>query len=350
MFGHEGVRIDNSFTYRGVDAVFLENGFVRLMVVPGKGGDILEFRDKRTDVDVLWQADHDWQIPGDGPIPNLDPNAAHDFYPGGWQLHLPLAGYTDDFDGTPYSLHGESALIPWDATVGRDDDEAVTLQLEADLIRYPFHVDRRLTLRADEPTLHVEETITNGGEVEVPYVWQQHVALGPPLIGPDAKLDIPAESGHTAAYGPDQRNGRLAGDESFEWPMAPGRDGGEVNLCEFPPHDATVDDLAYALDLQEGRYSVVNDTIDLGFEFRFPTDPFECIWYWQPLGGASYYPFWNRNYNVGIEPTTAYPAGDLPAAQRENGTLKTLGPGETLSESFAATVDAAAAFDTEAGR
>lgn len=341
MFGYEAVRAEPDYTYRGIDACVLENSRLRILVLPGKGGDILEFRDKRTDVDVLWQADHDWRVPGNGQIPNLNPNAAHDFYPGGWQLHLPMAGYTDDFDGTPYSLHGESALIPWESDVVRDDDEAVVLLLETDLVRYPFHVERRLTLHADEGALEIDETITNEGGVEVPYVWQQHIALGAPLIGPDATLDLPAETGITENYDDDWENNRLAGRETFEWPTAPGVDGGEVDLREFPPHDSTINDMAFATDLQEGRYSVVNEEIDLGFQFQFPVDPFECVWYWQPLGGSSGYPFWNRNYTVGLEPTTAYPGHGLPEAQRENGTLKTLAPGETLSKSFVATVGTA---------
>lgn len=349
MFGHTAVRIDDSFTYKGIEAVLLENSFVRIMVLPGKGGDILELRDKRTDVNVLWQADHDWQVPGDGPIPQLDPNAAHDYYPGGWQLHLPLAGYTDDFDGTPYSLHGESALIPWEASI-IEEETTVTLQLETDLVRYPLSVERSLTLGADEPTLEIEEEITNEAAVEVPYIWQQHIALGPPLIGPDATLYIPANSGRTEEYGSTHQNNRLAGGEQFEWPRALGVDGDTVDLRKFPPHDATINDMVYALDLRDGKYNVVNDEIDLSFEFTFPIDPFECVWYWQPLGGASHYPFWNQNYNVGIEPTTAYPSGDLPGAQQENGMLKMIQPGETLSAAFTATVDSANAVGRVRGK
>lgn len=48
----------DDFAYRGIGTVFLENEHLRIMVLPGKGGDILEFRDKRADVDVLWHADH----------------------------------------------------------------------------------------------------------------------------------------------------------------------------------------------------------------------------------------------------------------------------------------------------
>lgn len=331
------LRADDSYTYNGLDAVVAENRHLRLLVLPGKGGDILEFRDKRTDVDVLWQADHDWQPPGDAPLPIHDPNAYHDHYPGGWQLHVPMAGYTEDFDGTPYGLHGESALIPWDAAVERGDDH-VTLHLETDLLRYPFALERDLTLRADDPTLEIEETIANESEVEVPYIWQQHLALGPPLVGPDATLEMPAATGITDDYDPDHENNRLAGGESFEWPDAPGADGGTVDLSEFPPLDAAYHDLAFATDLEAGRYAVSNDALDLRFEFTFPTDPFECVWYWQPLGGAAVYPFWSRNYSVGLEPTTAYPGGDLPDAQRANGTLKHLGPGERLTGSFTASV------------
>jgi len=331
------LRIDDSFTYRGIEAVFLENRHLRVLALPGKGGDVLEFRDKRTDVDVLWHADHDWQAPGDAPLPIHDADAYHDHYPGGWQMHVPVAGTTDDFDGTPYGLHGESALIPWEYTVERAE-ESVTLRLETELLRYPFELERELTLRADEPTLEIDETIANEGGVEVPYIWQQHLALGPPLIGPDATLELPADTGIVDDYGPDHSNNRLAGGERFEWPTAPGIGDNGVDLREFPPLDATINDLAYATDLREGRYAVSNGALDLRFEFHFPTDPFESVWYWQPLGGHDAYPFWNRNYNVGLEPTTAYPGSDVPDAQRANGTLKYLDAGERLSKSFSATV------------
>ncbi|AGN01248.1 aldose 1-epimerase [Salinarchaeum sp. Harcht-Bsk1] len=331
------LRVDDAYAYRGIDAVLLENRHLQLLVLSGKGGDVLEFRDKRTDVDVLWHADHDWQAPGDGRLPITEPDAYHDHYPGGWQLHLPMAGETDDFDGTPYGLHGESALLAWDATSERRE-EAVTLHLETDLLRYPFAIERDLTLRRDEPTLFVEETVTNEGGVAVPFVWQQHLALGPPLVGPDARLELPAETGHVEDYGDGHENARLAGGERFAWPDAPGADGETVDLREFPPYDATIHDLAYATDLREGRYAVSNEEIDLRFEFSFPLDPFEHVWYWQPFGGHAAYPYWNRNYNVGLEPTSAYPAGDVPDAQRANGTLDHLAPGEERSASYEATV------------
>ena len=110
-------RAMDDFEYRGIDTVFLENEHLRVMVLPGKGGDVLEFRDKRTDVDVLWHAEHNWQPPSERPIPSVDPTMFHDHYPGGWQVNLPVAGYTEGFYDVPYGLHGESALLPFEYEV-----------------------------------------------------------------------------------------------------------------------------------------------------------------------------------------------------------------------------------------
>jgi hypothetical protein len=253
-------------------------------------------------------------------------------------VNLPIAGGSYEFEGNAYGIHGESALIPWDCTVVRDDDDAVAITLETDLVRYPFAVERTLTLPAGESRLDIEEAITNRGDVALEYIWQQHVALGPPLVGPDARLDLPAERGLVETYGdaPAFRNARLDGDSEFAWPHAPGADGGTVDLREFPPRDAEIHDQATAVDLEAGWYAVTNPDLDLGFGLRFPRDPFECVWYWQAFGGYEDSPFFGRTYNVGLEPPTAYPTHSIPEAQRETGTMKTLGPGETVSAEYTA--------------
>jgi galactose mutarotase-like enzyme len=328
--------VTTAFTYRGVDAAFLENDHLRVMVLPGKGGDVLEFRDKRTDVDVLWHADHNWEPPSERYVPSETSATWLDHYPGGWQVNLPVAGDGMDIPGNAYGLHGESALLPWAATVTEESDEAVELELTTDLVRYPFALERQLRLPAGESRLHVRESVTNEGGVELEYIWQQHVALGRPLLGPAARLDVPARTGVTEAEAPAFETGRLAGEEPFEWPDAPTRDGTTTDLRKVPPRAEGFHDQCYATDLEAGWYALTNPDLDLGFAFTFPTDPFECVWYWQALGGFEEAPYWGRNYNVGLEPTTAYPLGGLPEAQRANDTMKSLAPGETVEAQFTA--------------
>jgi len=338
-YWYEMPRISTDFAYEGIEAALMENEHLRVVVLTGKGGDILEFRDKRTDVDVLWHARHNWQSPSSNYVASGPVDEWMSHYPGGWQINLPLAGWGGEVSDTAYGLHGESALLPWDATVVRNTDEEVVLGLQTELTSYPFYVERELALPADRPMLEIAESITNRGEVELEYIWQQHVALGRPLIGPNARLDVPAETGQVEpSYGTNDafENARLRGGEQFGWPHAPARDGGTVDLREFPPYDATLHDQAYATDLSEGWYAVTNPELDLGFGLQFPVDPFECLWYWQAFGGFEDAPFFGRTYNVGLEPTTAYPAGSIPDAQRENGTMKTLSPGETVSADLSA--------------
>jgi len=96
---------------------------------------------------------------------------------------------------------------------------------------------------------------------------------------------------------------------------------------------------------------VTNADLDVGFALSYPADHFESLWYWQAFGGMDESPFWGRNYTAGLEPTTAYPGHSLPDAQRENGTMKTLGPSETKTvELVAATcrgIDKVTAVDTD---
>jgi galactose mutarotase-like enzyme len=327
--------VDTDWTYRGVEAAILENEQLRIVLLPGKGGDVLEFRDKRRDANVLWEAPHEWTPPADRGVPAETPTTWQtDHYPGGWQVNLPIAGYGADIDGSAYGLHGESALRPWDATVVRDDDAAVTLRLTTDLLRYPFRVERELTL-ADGPRLTVDETVMNVGDVDLEYVWQHHLTFGRPLVGPAARVDVPATRGRVEAYGDGFPNARLESDAVFDWPHAPGADGGTVDLStEVPPPEAETHDVAFATDLDAGWYALTNPDLDLGVAVTFPTDPFESVWYWQPFGGFKDAPFYGRNYNVGLEPTTAYPSDGLFDAQRETGTLDVLPAGASVDASF----------------
>jgi hypothetical protein len=336
---HQAPTIDTDWSYRGVDAAVLENELLRIVLLPGKGTDILEFRDKRRDVNVLYEAAHEWTPPADRAVPGGGETTWQtDCYPGGWQLNLPIAGGGAEVHGTSYGIHGESALRAWDARVTRDDADAVTLTGTCDLLRYPFQVEREITLPAGEPALEIAETVTNVGDVDLEYVWQQHVALGPPLLGPAARIDVPARSGRVDDYGEGMANARLDSGAAFEWPDAPRADGeGTVDLAtDVPDPEATISDVAFATDLTDGWYALTNPDLDLGFALTFPTDPFECVWYWQSFGGQTEAPFYGRNYTAGLEPTTAHPSGDVFDAQRANDTVDVLEAGASISASYVA--------------
>lgn len=321
----DGCRITDEYARRGIDAVHLENGALRVEILAGKGGDITELRDKRTDTNVLFESPHEWRAPTEGYAGAPDRKFSFlDHYPGGWQDVIPAPGGPTSVAGAPFGLHGESTTAPWDATISKDTADEVEVQLSLSLTRYPLDVERTISLSAGEPRLTISETVTNYGDVSVDYAWLQHIAFGPPLVGPSAHLAVPCETILTDADH-DSPNARLPPDETFEWPTC---DVGDetVDLRQIPPKEARVHDLVALTDLNQGRYTLTNPKIDLSVSVQFPGDFFEYLWYWQAFGGFEAAPFFGRNYNVGLEPCTSVPSAGLERAI-ENGTANLLAPG-----------------------
>ncbi|WP_254278777.1 aldose 1-epimerase [Haloarcula marina] len=321
--------LTDEYTRRGIDALFLENDHLRVEILPGKGGDVTEIRDKRTDVNVLFEAPHEWRAPASGTVGAPDGAFSFlDHYPGGWQSVLPGAGGPSSAHGAPLALHGESSLVPFEKTVLTDTPDEVGVRLSASLTRYPFDIERDVTLAAGESAVEVSERVTNTGAVEVDFSWLQHIALGEPLVAPEARLSVPCETVHVD---PDQTadTARLPPGETFEWPVCETVDG-PVDLREFPAAGERVHDLVALADFSEGRYTLSNPDLELGVTVEYPDSFYEYLWYWQPLGGFEAAPFFGRNYNVGLEPCTSIPNSGVADAV-ENGTAESLGPGETQS-------------------
>lgn len=321
-----GLQVTDEYTRRGIETILMENERLRLEVLSGKGGDITEIRDKRTDVDVLFDVPFEWRPPSDGPVGAPDAIAAfEDHYPGGWQSLLPNGGGPASQAGATLAQHGESSLVPWDAVIEHTGD-AVAVHLETELTRYPFQLEREIRLEADDPTVSVEESVTNTGSVPVEYSWVQHVALGEPLVGPEAELEVPC-SGVRSDPDHDHPNARVPPNECFEWPIW---DAGQVDLRSFPDRDEPIFDLLAFEDLTKGTYTVSNPDLDLGVTVDFDHEFYEYIWYWGAFGGHDVSPFFGRNYNVGLEPATSVPTiGGLDAAI-ENDTANVIDPGESV--------------------
>jgi galactose mutarotase-like enzyme len=324
-----GCRVSDDYQYRGIDTVFLENERLRVELLAGKGGDVTELRDKRTDVDVTFETPHRWYPPGAGAVGAPDGEYAFmDHYPGGWQSLLPAGGGPSEGHGAPLALHGESSLIPFETTVLADGGDRAAVRLEAELSRFPLRIRRDVSLGRGSSTLVVEERATNTGEVTVDYSWLQHVALGRPLVGPSATLEVPCDT-VLADPNHDADTARFEPGATLDWPRAETADGGTVDLREFPDPDEAVHDILALADLREGRYGVANPDLDLSVSVRFPDDLYEYVWYWGAFGGFEGAPYFGRNYNVGLEPSTSVYTGGLQEAV-ENGTANQLDPGETV--------------------
>ncbi len=330
-----GCRISDSWTYRGLNAVILENELLRVTVLADKGADILEFVHKPSDTDFMWRTP--WGVRDPSlftPSTGWPEGVWHDLYEGGWQTIAPTGGFPGDYMGAEIGQHNESALMPWDSQITEDTPERVSARFHVKSYRTPYAIEKTLTIEQGSPALRVTESVTNLAEEETECVWGQHIALGEPFLGPGCRLDLPG--GRVYNMGDGGASGaRLAAGESGEWPMSPAQAGGFADLRTFPPRNERLEDLAVFHNLSGGWYAVTNPDRGVGFGFAFPEDTFRYIWYWQVFGGRGGYPWYKRTYNVGLEPFSSMPSG-IPLPPGDEKTSMTFAPGETRTARMSA--------------
>jgi len=318
--------ITREYTRRGIDTVMLENSELEVEVLTGKGADITKLIDKRTNVNVLFEAPHEWHAPGDGhgAAPS-DRSTFLDHYPGGWQTIIPGAGGAAEVASAKFGAHGESSIIPWSVQRIVDDDDAVSATLSTRLPRYPLEIRRTVSLEAESPTLTVDESVENIGEVPVEYQWLQHIVFGSPLVSPEAEIEVSTDGGRTDAH--QTENARVPSDTAFEWPIVEGDDG-PTNLTDLPAKSERVLEGA-TLSSVDGCYSIKNYDIDLAATVTYDPELFPSLWYWGTFGGYEHSPFFGREYALGLEPCTSSVDGLEQAI--EAGATDELQPGECSS-------------------
>ncbi len=221
----------SSQTFRGRRAASIENSALRLTVVEG-GGHIAEVLDRQTGVSALW-------IP---PWPSIEPGGfdpQSDLTYGQTAEARLLAGILGhnlclDIFGGPSAEEEAAGLHPHgEASVARYDIEpsATRLAMRATLEEASLLVERRIDL--EDRAVRIRESVENLTGTDRPVAWTQHVTLGPPFLergstefraSATRSKVLEAEFG-TADY--------LVTAAEFDWPAAPRRGGGTVDLRVF---------------------------------------------------------------------------------------------------------------------
>ncbi len=284
----------------GWRAIVLENDLLRVVVLPGKGADIYQFIHRRSDVDVLMKTPWGLQPPGS---PHREGSGGMEFlwnYEGGWQELFPSANDACVYRGRAIPFHGEVATMAWEYRVVNDSADEVAVLLWVRCQQTPFRLQRLMRLKRDDPSLYIEETVTNESETAVHFVWGHHCVLGAPFIEEGCRLHAPAHTLITPAE-PYEQTARLAPGQQSPWPMAQRRDGGTADVrCVHGP-EAHIHDDVYLTALTAGWVAVSNPGLDLTFSLHWDESVFRWIVVWQPYGGAEAMPL-TGIYGLGIEP------------------------------------------------
>jgi hypothetical protein len=324
-----GCRVSDSWTYRGLKTVVLENSLVRVIVLADKGADIYSFVYKPTDTEFMWRTPWGVRDPALTVPPTGNPGSVWlDYYHGGWQTAVPHGGYPDTVAGAEMGLHGDVNTIPWDVEVLSDTPQQVSVRFRAKSVRTPFSIEKTLTLRSGSSMLQLDETLTNEGGEPQDAVWLEHIAVGPPFLSGDTRLYVPQCTVLTHPEAIDA-NSKLKPGHEGPWPNVPLADGAETDFSHIPPPSDRSLDMAYMTGMSEGWYALHNPD-GVGWAVSYPADVFQYLWFWRNFAGGFGYPWYGRCYNLGLEPCTSFHNGGLKQAQ-ENGTALSVAAGQGVS-------------------
>jgi hypothetical protein len=282
---------------RGHPALWLENDHLRISVLPRKGADIYQFIHKASGVDCLMKTPADLQPPGEQP-----PVDFLDNYEGGWQELFPNPGDAYEHRGTLIPFHGEVALLPWEYEILRNDEKEACVRLYVKCRVTPFSLERVMRLRRGLAFLELEERVTNLSDAPASFSWGHHIVLGGDFLEDGCLLDLPARTIQTPAEPYEPATARLAPGQSEPWPLARGRNPGEViDLTHIPGPQIHSHDDVYLTGIDQGVLQVMNPRLGLRFWLDWNAALFGCVVNWQPYSGADTPPL-TGIYGVGIEP------------------------------------------------
>jgi hypothetical protein len=197
----------------------------------------------------------------------------------------------------------------------KEEGDEVIARLTAYCCRYPFKIEKWITLRKGKSYFTIKERLTNLSSQELEFSWLQHPAFGEPLIAPGTRLDIPATEAIVDKTSP---AGRLQGETVFKWPFGIGIDGRRIDLSTIPERETIAEETIFLKGLQEGWYAITNPKLKVGFALSWDLEVYRYLWFWQNFNLYDY-PFYGREWNIALEPCTSYPTNF--AEQLKNGTV-----------------------------
>lgn len=318
--------------YRGMQTLIMDNELVRMVFLVDKGSDMMELVYKPLNIDVLWHAPTGYRSSLDHGSRFETPESGFtDRYGGGWQDILPTTGSGPvDMHGARFGLHGESAVLPWKATIVEGEEWSGTASaiLALEGLRYPYKVQKTVTLRDGVSRINITEKLTNIGRQRLGFDWLQHPSFGEPFLAPGCKIRLPqgSRTKNVEAINP---RGRVAGGE-FGWPeVSAKRDkggGGTIDLSVVPTRDVVAEETTF-IRVNEGWYDLTNPVLGLRVGMRWDASVFPWLWFWQNYGTPDY-PYYGRAWNVALEPSSGLPTIMDTSEQRRP---LTLDGGESLS-------------------
>lgn len=300
MEGFLPTRLEN-----GYSVLILENDFLKVDVVPGIGGRILQIHHKPTGQDILWRNEQ-LRLELHPPGTSYDPN-----FLGGVDECIP-SDVEEKVDELIYPDHGELWTTPLLPRFAEDSVELTGI-LPVTGLKY----QKTMSMKPDESALQIDYRIENVSTKPRDFQWKMHPAF---IISPGDTLEVSAGRGEY----PDAQWSRLGVSGSFDWPVMNSHD-----LSVIPEKNGTAE-LFFLSQLAVGCASLKSPSRGISATLSFDTSVFPYLHVFGTYGG------FEGHYTLIIEPCMA--SGLQVLAAREQGETGHLEPEETITTTLVYTV------------
>ena len=273
-------------------SVALDNGLIRVVVIPELGGRVWQLEDRIRGREWIWHRD-------DVPLGRADTGASYDeVWAGGWEELFPNDA-PGVFEGRSLPDHGEWWTLPWD--VAECSDERLKLVARSSVVKATCSKEYRLA--RGEARVSVTYRILSNEERPFHFLFKQHL---PVRLSSDCSLSLPGGIVTTVdpEFGSIVRSG-----ERFLWPRFAGDQGRSADLSLVRPKTSEDREFVYVSGLPEPWCGVDDHGSGASLRMEFDADAFPFVWLFISYGG------WRGVNTVVLEPCTNMPK-DLAEAVR----------------------------------
>ncbi|WP_404405387.1 DUF5107 domain-containing protein [Jeotgalibacillus malaysiensis] len=272
-------------TFKGLEAIILENQHLKAVILPDFGGKVASFYDKKADYEWFYQAKVD-QLP----MPHYG-SAFGEYTPSGFDDLFP------GVDEGPHPLnnrkvpdHGEVWSMVWE--IDEKLDNGVTLEVKSPVFRYILK--KTITLLDDG--LEVRYRAKNTGEAPFAYIWAPSILLN---MNEHTQIEVPEECEEIISIEPDNEHlGAWGSRHSF--PITYSKDTKEeIDLSKMAPKEAqNVEKFYFATRLSSGWCRALQKDINKALYYSFDPDKIPFLSVFKNHGG------WLGDYNFSLQPST----------------------------------------------
>ncbi len=273
-------------TYKDVNAVILENDFLKVSVLAEIGSKIASIIYKPLNYEVLWQ----------NPGKKYRKTNYGDSYPSG-----EFSGFDEmfpsisrcfyenpPFAGVEIPDHGEVWSIPWQYSIEKD-----RVALEVKGIRLPYKLYKKVFL--EETGIRIEYEAVNLSDFNLDFIWAAHPLFNTTkgmefIVPPGMNKIVNAVAGKRLPdYG-----------KTYDFPVAQFADGSKFNFAIVPEKNNFGFQKYYFLGKVTRGWCILYDPSQkLNISLSFPKKKVPCLGMWLNEGG------WDGQYNIAPEPATA---------------------------------------------